>query len=67
MKEKTKTNRTAVAVVIGIIIAAAVALEVLSGYLFGKGIKQAWDVCYPMTNMKIIWEQAHHGDPWGAR
>lgn len=66
MKEKVKTNRTAVAIVIGIIIAAAVVLEVLSGYLFGKGIKQAWDVCYPMANANISWEQTHYNGPWNG-
>ena len=65
MKGQKGTSRTAVAIVAGAIIIAAVALEILSGFLFGRGVKAAWDVCYNMTNQRIEWGGAGYNGIYG--
>lgn len=49
---------------VAIVIAAVVGLII---WATSEAEEPEWDVSYPMTNTKITWEQAHHGDPWGAR
>ena len=65
MKGQKGTRRTAVAIVAGAIIIAAVALEILSGFLFGRGVEAAWDVCYNMTNQRIEWGGAGYNGIYG--
>ena len=65
MKKQKEISRTAITIVAGAIITAAVALEILAGFLFGKGVKAAWDVCYNMTNQRIEWGGAGYNGIYG--
>ena len=45
-----------------IIAAAVISLAWLS---FGGADEPAWDVCYPMANANISWNQTYHGGAFG--
>lgn len=45
-----------------IIAAAVITLAWLS---FGGADEPAWDVCYPMANANISWNQTYHGGTFG--
>lgn len=49
-------------IIMAIILAAVIALVWWS---FSAADEPAWDVCYPMANAKISWDQTYHGGSFG--
>ena len=49
-------------IMVGIIAAVIIALIWWS---FSGADEPAWDVCYPMANANISWNQTYHGGTFG--
>ena len=51
-------------IILSIILAAVIALVWWS---FSAADEPEWDVCYPMTNANISWNQTFHGGIWNGK
>lgn len=46
------------------VVAVAIMLEIVSGYLFAKAAEEAWSIVCPMANTNISWQQTYYPGPW---
>lgn len=56
-------SRKAFLIAMGIILAAMAAIMIIA---YTAEAEQNWDVCCPMANTHVTWEQTYHSGAWNG-
>ena len=54
-------SRKAFVITCSFLVALLIALIVWAA---SEAEEKTWDVCYPMTNVNVSWQQTFYGGPW---